>query len=261
MPSKIYIPHTEDEGCNIVGIQEQLDASSNTQGRPIALFLHGSMGHKDYLYQKNLAQQLPIDSFRFDFRGNSETPGQFVYGDIDSDIMDLDLVVKYLKSKYGYTVTMIVSHSRASNGAMRYLCTHGGVAAEVKCFVNVAGRYRTGIDHEKSFPGLNKSFETLGYHDVQATIARELKTFRIYPQNVEDFPKWDTSFVWDKFPHHIHVLTIHGIQDDRIPVYDAVVYSRALGNRSPGTHNLCLIEDADHNLTRPRVQFSPRSPL
>ena len=35
--SKIYIPHTEDEGCNIVGILEQLDADSNTRGRPIAL--------------------------------------------------------------------------------------------------------------------------------------------------------------------------------------------------------------------------------
>ena len=36
-PSKIYIPHTEDEGCNIVGILEQLDASGDTRGRPIAL--------------------------------------------------------------------------------------------------------------------------------------------------------------------------------------------------------------------------------
>lgn len=35
--SKIYIPHTEDEGCNIVGILEQLDADDDTQGRPIAL--------------------------------------------------------------------------------------------------------------------------------------------------------------------------------------------------------------------------------
>jgi len=35
--SKVYIPHTEDEGCNIVGILEQLDADGDTQGRPIAL--------------------------------------------------------------------------------------------------------------------------------------------------------------------------------------------------------------------------------
>ena len=74
--------------------------------------------------------------------GNSETPGQFIYGGIDSDIVDLDVVVKYLRSKYGYAVTMIISHSKASNVAMRYLCSHEEVAANVKCFVNVAGRCR-----------------------------------------------------------------------------------------------------------------------
>jgi len=35
--SKISIPHTEVEGCNIVGILEQLDADGDTRGRPIAL--------------------------------------------------------------------------------------------------------------------------------------------------------------------------------------------------------------------------------
>jgi len=35
--SKIYIPHTEDEGCNIAGILEQLEAVGDTHGRPIAL--------------------------------------------------------------------------------------------------------------------------------------------------------------------------------------------------------------------------------
>ena len=36
--------------------------------------------------------------------------------------------------------------------------------------------------------------------------------------------------------------------------YEAVIYSRAFGSRSPGTHNLCLIEDADHNFTHPGVR-------
>ena len=52
------------------------------------------------------------------------------------------MVVKYLNSKYGYVVTMMVSHSRGSMVAMRYLCTNEEVAADVKCFVNVSGRYR-----------------------------------------------------------------------------------------------------------------------
>ena len=31
--------------------------------------------------------------------------------------------------------------------------------------------------------------------------------------------------------------------------YDALIYSRALGSRTPGTHNLQMVEDADHNFT------------
>lgn len=42
--------------------------------------------------------------------------------------------------------------------------------------------------------------------------------------------------------------------------YDAVLYSRTLGNRSPGTHNLCLIEDADHIFMQPGVRFPIPTP-
>lgn len=31
--------------------------------------------------------------------------------------------------------------------------------------------------------------------------------------------------------------------------YDAVLYARILGKRFPGTHNLHMIEEADHNFT------------
>lgn len=33
------------------------------------------------------------------------------------------------------------------------------------------------------------------------------------------------------------------------PRYDALIYARALSHRNPGTHNLHLVEDADHNFT------------
>jgi len=73
----------------------------------------------------------------------------------------------------------------------------------------------TGINpsDEKVYPGLYKSFETLGYHEFKTTIAREPKTIRVYPQDVENSDNWDTSIVWDRFPHHVHILTIHGMLD------------------------------------------------
>ena len=73
--------------------------------------------------------------------GSHETPGQYTYGDLKPDIVDIDVVVRYLKAKYGYVVTTMVSHSRASLMTMYYLCTYED-AKNVKCFVNVSGRYR-----------------------------------------------------------------------------------------------------------------------
>lgn len=41
-----------------------------------------TLGHKDYLYHRLLAQKLPYSSFRFDFRGNGESTGEPGYANI-----------------------------------------------------------------------------------------------------------------------------------------------------------------------------------
>lgn len=48
------------------------------------------------------------------------------------------------------------------------------------------------------------------------------------------------------------VLTIHGMADKVVPPYDATIYARVLGARLPGTHNLYIVEYADHNFTEHR---------
>lgn len=40
-------------------------------------------GHKNYLFQKLLAEKLPYENFRFDFRGNGESEGTTKFGNID----------------------------------------------------------------------------------------------------------------------------------------------------------------------------------
>ena len=66
---------------------------------------------------------------------------------------------------------------------------------------------------------------------------------------MHDFAAIDTSVAWSKFPANTDALTIHGLSDQVVPVFDATIYARALGARSPGSHSLHLVEDADHNLT------------
>src|SRR5882762_1051465 len=113
-------------------------------------------------------------------------------------------------------------------------------------------------------PNWQSDIDTKGYYEWNVTVARKPVTGRIYLDGLQDFMSWDTSIVWEKFPPHVHVLSLHGIQDQTVPVYDpgyifirateltssrydALIYARALTNRSPGTHNLHLVENADHN--------------
>lgn len=69
----------------------------------------------------------------------------------------------------------------------------------------------------------------------------------------EEFASTDTTVVLDQFPASIDVLTLHGFQDAVVPPYDAFIYAQIYGARSPGTHTLYYVEEADHNFTGVRV--------
>ncbi|KAF9453161.1 alpha/beta-hydrolase [Macrolepiota fuliginosa MF-IS2] len=248
--TKIYIPHPDEPDLSICGILEQHAPRQDTMGRKLVLILHGTMGHKDYLFQRRLADRFPMDSFRFDFRGNYETGGTWKQGALDEDIQDLNAVVAYLKSTYGYKIELIVGHSRGSLVAFRWIATTED-GRNVPAFVNVSGRYRMRkILETPAAKVWQESFEKQGYFEWHITVARQAVVARIHPHDVEQFCAWDTSIVWEQFPKETDVLTLHGLADKTVPPYDAVIYARALSRRSPGTHTLHLMEDADHNFTK-----------
>ncbi|EJC98146.1 ectomycorrhiza-regulated esterase [Fomitiporia mediterranea MF3/22] len=249
--TRLWIPHSLDPSCKIAGDLEQLEPDEPTQNRKIALILHGTMGHKDYLFQKKLAKALPIDSFRFDFRGNNETGGVWKQGALDEDLEDLQVVAQYLQATFGYVVDLVVGHSRGSLVGMRWVATTEE-GRRVRGFVNVSGRYRM----ERIYDRLDfyqPYFDSQGYYDWHVTVARKDVVGRMYPHDLEKFASWDQTPVRDRFPPETHVLTIHGLQDKTVPPYDAIYYSRVFGSRSGGgTHNLHYIEEADHNFTAHR---------
>ncbi|RDB18938.1 hypothetical protein Hypma_014332 [Hypsizygus marmoreus] len=259
--TKLYIPHPTEPGCFIVGILEQLSPTSPTHGRKLALILHGTMGyenlrisdagsahwHKDYLFQKRLGQRLPLDSFRFDFRGNHETGGVWRQGALENDLEDLFAVVEHLKIVYGYVIDLVVGHSRGSLVAMRWICTSED-GKKISGFVNASGRYRMRVKSPAA-KAWQASFDEQGYYNWTVSVARKEVTVKIFPEDLEQFTKWDSSIVWDRFPPSVDVLTIHGLSDKTVPPYDALIYARALSNRVPGTHTLNLVENADHNFT------------
>lgn len=244
--TKLYIPQPA-ENCTLVGVLEQLEPDKPANGKRVALILHGTMGHKDYLFQKRLAIRLPLDSFRFDFRGSHESGGQWKYGGFAEDVQDLVTVVAFLRGNYGYEIDMIVGHSRGSVVGMHWLCT-SEEGKHVTAVVNVSGRYRMHRIYDQ-MSTYKEAFDAMGYYEWKVSVARKQILQRVYPKDLEEFASWDTGIVWDNFPPMINVLTVHGLADDVVPVYDAVIYARAFGSRAPGTHVLHLMEDADHNFT------------
>ncbi|KNZ73069.1 hypothetical protein J132_01299 [Termitomyces sp. J132] len=235
--TKLRIPHPAEPDCAIVGILEQHSPSSPTQGRKLALV--------DYLFQKRLALKLPLDSFRFDFRGNHETAGTWRQGAMMDDLVDLMVVVDYLKSTYGYVIDLVVGHSRGAMTAIRWICTTDE-GRNISGFVNASGRYRM---HSPAADAWKASFKERGYYDWKVTVARKPVTVKIFPEDLETTAKWDTSIIWDRFPPNVDVLTLHGLADGTVPPYDAMIFARAFSGRTPGTHVLNMIEDADHNYT------------
>ncbi|KAJ8081034.1 hypothetical protein PM082_017874 [Marasmius tenuissimus] len=267
---RLEIPHPGEPNSVLVGILEQAhgrggkDSSEGKvwqkeagregkEKRNIALILHGVAGHKDYLYQKRLASRLPMDSFRFDFRGNHESSGRWSSSGMENDVEDLRTVVAFLSQTYGYHVDLVIAHSRGSLVGFRWMCTLTLAEGErfPSGYVNLSARYRMKDTYNSSNVQLfRKSFKEQGFHIWTPTVAGKVVQYKIIPEDLDRYMNWDTSLVWNNFPQDTDVLTLHGLKDLNVPPYEAVIYSRALGSRAPGTHSLHLVENADHNYTR-----------
>ncbi|KAF8968918.1 Alpha/Beta hydrolase protein [Flammula alnicola] len=208
--TKLYIQHPTEPTIKLVGILEQLEPA-----KPLEAEVTSSR-HKDYLFQRRLAVKLPLDSFRFDFRGNHETGGVWKQGALADDLVDLQAVVDYLKSTYGYVIELLVGHSRGSIVAFRWIATTED-GRKVSAFVNASGRYRMAVQSPAGTVW-KEHFAKHGSYTWHVTVARQKIVAKITPEDLQNF-------------------------------YDALIYARALSDRTPGTHTLHLMEDADHNFT------------
>jgi alpha/beta superfamily hydrolase len=77
-------------------------------------------------------------------RGNHETGGDFKQGRIIEDVVDLEVVTNYLKSKFGYKIDMLIGHSRGSVVAFHWICRSED-GRQISAMVNVSGRYRMDV--------------------------------------------------------------------------------------------------------------------
>lgn len=67
-------------------------------------------------------------------------------------------------------------------------------------------------------PTWKPEIDAKGYYEWKVNVARKPVVGRIDLPSLEDFCSFDTSIVWDEFPPHVDVLTIHGTADKMVPV-------------------------------------------
>ncbi|KAG8861395.1 protein translocase subunit [Tulasnella sp. 330] len=232
-------------GAVLTRVESELD-NPTTGGWKVIEILHGVLGHKDYLFQKRLAKRVPMDSCRFDFRGNHETGGQWSIGGLTADVEDIKAVVAYLTTTLRYTVALVIGHSRGSVAGMKWTSSTSE-GRSILGFVNVAGRYR--MEKARAWTEVlhAEEIQKQGFWVWSASVAGRQIQRKCYPHDLEEFINWDTKGVVTDFPPRADVLSIQGLADRILPPYDGLLYAQGLSGRSGGSHTLHLIEEADHN--------------
>ncbi|KAI8096809.1 protein-tyrosine phosphatase-like protein [Halteromyces radiatus] len=228
-----------NKGENIVGILEKKPELDAGRKQPrLMLISHGVLGHKDYLFFRLLAQELPVSSFRFDFRGNGDSEGQAGYANMAEDADDIDTVASYFR-KEGYEIFGVIGHSRGAVACLKYT---SNCETAIPHVINLSGRYKMNDNQiYKNRPEIGAALDKDGYFNWEVKQRDRIVQIQVTKEDVDKFCSWDNSYV-KNMPLSTCVLTVHGINDNIVPVYNAAMYANAIPN-----HTLVLLPDADHN--------------
>lgn len=198
-------------------------------------------GHKDYLFQKPLARALPlalgIDTFRFDFRGNGESEGLANFSNFEGDVDDLSHCVEFLREHFDYDIYALIGHSRGAIVSLRYATE----IARVPYVINCSGRYRMKLILSR-MSMWEPEWKEKGYYLVKNRVRGREIEMKLTRSDVDAFVEYDSSIIKD-LPPETDVLTIHGLNDEVVPVQDAALIANILAPR----HTLHLLPNANHN--------------
>ncbi|KAK5830073.1 uncharacterized protein F383_07173 [Gossypium arboreum] len=222
-------------GENLVGILLE------TGSKDLVIICHGFQSKKERIPMVTLATTLGregISAFRFDFAGNGESEGSFMYGNYRREAEDLRAVVRHFR-KNQRLITAIVGHSKGGNVVLLYSSKYN----DVPTVINISGRFHL----EKGMEGrLGKDFlqriKQNGFIDVKNREGQF--EYRVTQESLMDRLTTDIRAACLSIDQNCRVLTIHGSMDKIVPAKDALEFARFIRN-----HKLHIIEGADHEYT------------
>ncbi|KAI8072150.1 uncharacterized protein B0P05DRAFT_175489 [Gilbertella persicaria] len=163
----------------------------------MVLMVHGDQGHKNSLYQAQLAEKLPLTSFRFDLAGRGDSEGKPDYGQIAKDTEDIHTVAQYFE-KQGFEIYAIIGYARGSLSGLKYATT---CDKPLSHYFNIAAPYHNN-DIKLGLVG----------QEWKVYQKDQLVSLNVAQDEIDQFNAWDNSHVI-RMPKTTCVHTIHGIND------------------------------------------------
>ncbi|KAK6147702.1 hypothetical protein DH2020_018614 [Rehmannia glutinosa] len=217
-----------------------------TGSTKVVVLCHGFRSSKENNTMVNLAGVLEnegISAFRFDFSGNGESEGSFQYGNYSSEAEDLRAVIEYFTGVNRVAVA-VLGHSKAP-GPFSVTLESGNVVLlyaskyhDIGAVVNVSGRYdlKRGIKER-----LGDNFLEILKKDGYIVVNTRAGDYQVTEESMVERFNTNMHEACLSIDEGCRVLTVHGSEDEIIPVEDALEFAKIIPN-----HQLQIIEGADH---------------
>ena len=244
-------------------LKNQVSSTSTKQNlitKPVIIICHGAMSWRNQMLLMNLSSELfnclDVNILRFDFTGNGHSEGEWSMTNFQREYQDLMAVIDFVTSSLGCHVGCVIGHSKGTASVLNYASYLAKQELEekkdvtCKCFVNLAGRYRVPGTHDplSKFGDIHRAeMGQKGFFEVKSAWGDG----RIFKVTKEDLDAYKFQSVADtpavlvhlKKDCSVRVLTIHGDEDEVVPVQDALRFDKEIAH----IHRLHVVSQANHN--------------
>ncbi|CAN7022040.1 unnamed protein product [Brassica rapa subsp. trilocularis] len=216
-----------------------------TGSTEVVVLCHGFRSNKNDAVMKSVAAAIEkegISAFRFDFSGNGESEGSFYFGNYNHEADDLRSVIQHF-SNMNRVVPVILGHSKGGDVVLLYASKYH----DISNVINLSGRYdlKRGIGERLGEDFLDR-LEQQGFFDVKDGRS----VYRVTADTIMERLNTDMHEACLKIDKDCRVLTVHGSEDEIIPVEDAREFANIIPN-----HKLEIVEGADHCYTKHQSQL------
>ncbi|KFK27517.1 hypothetical protein AALP_AA8G393500 [Arabis alpina] len=234
---KIVIPNNHNE--KLVGLLHE------TGSKEVVVLCHGFRSNKNNQTMNSVAAAIEkegISAFRFDFSGNGESEGSFYYGNYNHEADDLRSVIQHF-SNINRVVPIILGHSKGGDVVLLYASKYH----DIRNVINLSGRYdlKRGMAERLGEDFLER-IKQQGFIDV----GDGKSGYRVTEESLTERLNTDMHEACLKIDKECRVLTVHGSDDEVIPVEDAKEFAKIIPN-----HKLEIVEGADHCYTKHQNQL------